>query len=455
MPATSELSSPYWLTSYEDFYPNLYPKPGLHYSLPSCETVFTENNVIVVRNDTELAQALSTAESNGNIEAIWLDREAQSWSTFHWPINGGRLIFRGFSDPLVVRTHPGKQRAHVEQIHWTKDFKGVIAFVDIQFNQESEGDGIVATGGGEGLLIEKCIGSFNLQGTTSIPLRNCQIRLCNIHNHWKMLQNQHQHGVYSDTFEGLLIEGCIIHHNGWTGTRDTPTDQGGPTPQKHNLYINDPAQHPVVRWSIISEASSHGIHFKCGGRAYDNLFLRNPIHMSQGFGDDGQFAAHGPDDWSRSWRNVFIDSDVIATGAPRGIVHWVVNNTDCFIEDNLMLYNSTRTQSGFQSCVHFEQTYNTVANVSRNKARQWYKSQPVTLGPPGIGSVTVNGTILNTGQEPVFSDNNWDCNLSSAAQSIVDVLIAPGYVDGLIASQVGISPIELQSMLFAILQGAS
>lgn len=416
-PGDTPLDNPFWLSSYEDFYPGLYTKPGIAFSLPDSKTVFNEDNPLVAHNDSELAARLATAQSNDSINAIWLDHETPG-ATFHWPTNAGTQIFRPFGEPLVIRSHPDASRQRVDTITWNQSFEGVLAFVNLQA-------GFNITGGGEGLLIECCVGSITARGTSNNPIRNALVRLCNASS------------IDVQNYEGFLIEGCIVHRGS-------------------GIHMQSPGEHAIVRHCIISLSSGFGLRCSAGGRLYDSILLYNPIGVQLGFA--GQIPAGGSR--ARSWRNIFKGTLPKPNGVHEGIAHYVLASDEVFIEDNLMLYNDYRNDEdapGWHSCVHFDTTYESDALVARNFARQWYGDAkgPLTYGGTGLGDVVINGTsIYDPGGAPNIGSNNFDCSLDSAAQTIVDGLTA-GYVDNLLNTQVGYSPIDLQSLMFAIFQGVS
>lgn len=414
MPSEQEVPTehPYWLTSYEDFYPQFYDKPGVSYSLPSTETNFNEDTILVAKNDSELAAHLATAQSNDNIQAIYLDADTVPWPMFHWPVDGGTEVNRVATEALVIRSHPTKSRARIQEVTWNQEFSGFMAFIDLQANFN-------ITGGGEGLLIEKCIGSVTARGANvSRPIGNVLVRLCNLTS----LDTRH--------YYGFLAEGNVV---------------------KGSMNFAEDGLHGIARYNVVGNASLTGVRFSSGGRLYDNLILNCPIGVQLGF------AGGTPSDWSRSWRNIFIGTGNVPSSLSQGIAHYIINNSDCFVEDNLMVDNTNRGANGWHSCVHFDNSYSAVATVARNNAKQWYGSKgPLTDGGTGIGNVIVNGTtIKNWGESPEFSSNNFDCTISSAAQTIIDTLASLSYVDNLQAAGVGISPIELQSMMFTIFQGVS
>jgi len=120
----------------------------------------------------------------------------------------------------------------------------------------------------------------------------------------------HAQGIYSDNTHGLLIEDSILYHNGWN-----PGVQGaGPTMFNHNVYLQNSTSDVIIRNNIFMEASSHGIQMRGGGIAEDNLFIRNPINLLIGGGDNpnpGGVIA-------RAYRNAILESTNISDSALRG-----------------------------------------------------------------------------------------------------------------------------------------
>ena len=89
--------------------------------------------------------------------------------------------------------------------------------------------------------------------------------------------DEHAQGLYLFGIDGLTIEECVIHHNGW---RDRPDAQA--TIFRHNVYVQNGNRDVRVVGNLIAEAGSHGLQLRPGGEALDNLFVANPISLMLG-----------------------------------------------------------------------------------------------------------------------------------------------------------------------------
>ncbi|MCX5690846.1 MAG: right-handed parallel beta-helix repeat-containing protein, partial [Planctomycetota bacterium] len=83
----------------------------------------------------------------------------------------------------------------------------------------------------------------------------------------------HSQGIYASKVDGLLVEECVIDHNGWKGD----VAGTGPTIFNHNIYVQGDCGPATIRRNIISAASSHGCQLRPGGMLSDNLFIGNPL----------------------------------------------------------------------------------------------------------------------------------------------------------------------------------
>lgn len=88
----------------------------------------------------------------------------------------------------------------------------------------------------------------------------------------------HSQGLYAYGVNGLLLEGNVFDHNGWS-----ETVPGSPaTIYNHNIYLASNNANVTITGNIIANASSHGLQARSGGRIENNVFLDNPIGMSFG-----------------------------------------------------------------------------------------------------------------------------------------------------------------------------
>ena len=122
---------------------------------------------------------------------------------------------------------------------------------------------------------------------------------------------QHSQGAFIAYCDNVLIEECVIDHNGWM---DNVTSA---TIFNHNLYIHGSCSNLTVRNNIISRASSHGCQARCGGDVTGNLFLDNPLHLSYGLVNGaGEITTGGV--CGNVTGNIMFGSNTIA-GQERGV----------------------------------------------------------------------------------------------------------------------------------------
>lgn len=90
--------------------------------------------------------------------------------------------------------------------------------------------------------------------------------------------NPRVQGLFANDVDSILIEGSIIHHNGWEEDyREDGSTEGGLPPSNfsHNIYLQNNTTDVTLRDNIISEGSSFGAHVRGGGFVEDNAFLNN------------------------------------------------------------------------------------------------------------------------------------------------------------------------------------
>lgn len=90
--------------------------------------------------------------------------------------------------------------------------------------------------------------------------------------------NTRVQGMYSANTDSILIEGSIIHHNGWEADYELDSSTTGGLPPSnfsHNIYLQNNTTDVTIRDNIISEGSSFGAHVRGGGYIEDNAFIDN------------------------------------------------------------------------------------------------------------------------------------------------------------------------------------
>ncbi|SEU03473.1 hypothetical protein [Paracoccus homiensis] len=108
-------------------------------------------------------------------------------------------------------------------------------------------------------------------------------------------------GVYSAEAMGLLLHGNTVYHSGWADGYRYDMSLEGPQPPSqysHGFYIADNDRHLTARYNILTENSSFGGMYRCGGFVHDNLYIDNNIPCTdlgsdyKGRGFIGQYSLH-------------------------------------------------------------------------------------------------------------------------------------------------------------------
>lgn len=113
-------------------------------------------------------------------------------------------------------------------------------------------------------------------------IRNVTIRRCVIVDAYRVgPSDKSGQGVYIDGTDTLLMEECVLDHNGWSET----VPGAMPTIYRRNVYIQGHAgeandcRNVTTRGCIIARGGSDGMQQRPGGLAEDHLFLQNPIGL--------------------------------------------------------------------------------------------------------------------------------------------------------------------------------
>jgi hypothetical protein len=181
------------------------------------------------------------------------------------------------------------------------------------FGNVDGGTGISITSGNpsSNFLIEDCVikycgGGIIAQGKigTSNEIQNIQIRRNQILNSYGT--DSHSQGMLLASVNGVLLEECLLDHNGWhQQSYDGTDDAGQATVFNHNAYFEN-VNNSVIRNNINSNSSSIGWKSTAnptGGtdvvassnyKNYDNLVVGSEIVASAGgntdYGDGYRFA---------------------------------------------------------------------------------------------------------------------------------------------------------------------
>jgi hypothetical protein len=187
---------------------------------------------------------------------------------------------------------------------------------------------------GEGILIEDChvegfkdnitvMAKENLGGFENLQIRRCVIVDAT------PAGTAHSQGVFVSAIDNLLIEGCVLDHNGWNGTTAPATMFN------HNLYIQDNCGPAVVRENIIAMGSSHGLQLRPGGVIDDNLFLNNAMAC---------FVAQNE---STIKNNVILGGRDISPEFPRGFGIEVLPVPQGYVEHNIIAHRNSTSDYGY------------------------------------------------------------------------------------------------------------
>ncbi len=178
--------------------------------------------------------------------------------------------------------------------------------------------GVRWVGPGESLLIEDCkftgyATNIVVQGGADV-VRDVRIRRSVIADAYAI--GSHSQGIFMTKVDGILIEECVLDHNGWK--EGTPGAEA--TIFNHNIYLTkDTTPNTVVRGNLSANASSHGMQMRRGGLCENNLLIGNPINILFGQFQNGwpQQSATGS-----ILRNVVLDSRDIGV-QKRGFGVWM------------------------------------------------------------------------------------------------------------------------------------
>lgn len=141
-----------------------------------------------------------------------------------------------------------------------------------------------------GIAIENCIlGNSDSEGkfdqTSMMTLKNTVVEHVaketpgNGRTNWDGSQDRVM-GFYASQTQGVLVDGCLIDHNGWAAGYDYNRARALPMPpsdRNHGLYFQYNCRDVTVRHSFISRNASCGAQIRSGGFYDRNLFVDNNI----------------------------------------------------------------------------------------------------------------------------------------------------------------------------------
>src|SRR5688572_4823698 len=264
------------------------------------------------------------------------------------------------------------------------------------YSASNGGYGIRWVAGTTGLLIEDCVIDqfrFNLlfqpynSSQSNIKLRRNVITDA-------YSSSGHASGMYVQGVNGFTLEENVVDHNGWNASAG-----GGQSPQNHNAYLSEQNNNVVVKGNVFSDASSHGLQTRAGGIVQNNLFLRNPIHMSFGLVNGNPLKPGGVT--GEVSGNVYMESRTISGGA-RGWALELGNIKQATVKDNIF-HDDTVGQMGAISLASGTNLSNPGSGVGINNltienniVHKWYMAVEISgsMKSGGTGTTAMNNLVV-------------------------------------------------------------
>ena len=348
-------------------------------------------------------------------------KAGDSWTeTLSWGKSG-----RSASEPLVIGSYGSGARPMIKAGNRTA-FEAAGGDVDhlvIQgihlsahtrdpnaggFSRSTGSYGIRFVAQTDGLLIEDTVidqftNNILLQGFGGTQ-NNVKIRRSIITDAYG-LEGKSQ-GLYATDVNGLLLEENVFDHNGWNGQ----VSGAGATALSHNAYIAADCNNFTARGNIFSDASSHGLQARAGGTVVDNLFLRNPIHLSFGTVSGSEIKPGGVTGTVDG--NVMLETKPIGSGM-RGWAIDLGNTKSATVRDNIVAHEGSRVSSaainiGYGSNVSNASSGVGVNNllIENNVIYDWAQGVSLSGGlkPGGSGYTSLNNLTIRNNE---FQDFNW------------------------------------------------
>lgn len=246
------------------------------------------------------------------------------------------------SDPIIVGAYgegPGP-KLHTAGTAFNLDQGDVhsVAWQDLHLAARPYGErdtgayGIRVVVGGASLTVQRCrIEGYRENLAFAPPTRadraeqrtlvNIRIQDNLILDAWSVTGGFSGQGLFCDNVDGLLLEGNVFDHNGWSET----VPGAWRNQFRHNVYQSERVRRAVTRRNVFSRAASHGIQMRGGGVLEENLFVDNAIGAT----------VCGADSTCR--RNVFVGGTDISDKLPRGR-GLTVESALALVEENLFAH---------------------------------------------------------------------------------------------------------------------
>ena len=258
--------------------------------------------------------------------------------------------------------------------------------------------GIRFVAGTSGLLIEDTVIDQYAQNVLLSGAhgdqRNIRIRRSVITDAWST--SGKAQGIYASRVNGLTLEDNVFDHNGW----NERASGGKATPLSHNVYIAADVDNFAARGNVFADAASHGLQARAGGDVRDNLFVRNPIHLSFGLVNGSAIKPGGVAGTVDG--NVFIGTRTI-NGSTRGWAMELGNIRGATVRNNIISKDNDTDGSAAINLGYGENVSNASSGVGinnltleNNVVYRWTQSLGLddNLRPGGSGYTSLNNLTV-------------------------------------------------------------
>lgn len=139
------------------------------------------------------------------------------------------------------------------------------------------------------ILVENCLsdgGDSRIHGSESHPdmFQITVRRTTFVNSHrtvmtngtWGDLANRCQ-GLFANKVEGMLVEECVLDHNGWSEGYESDPDLQAPNMYSHNLYLSSGNRDLTVRDNVNARAASQALRDGSGQFYVGNAMIANNI----------------------------------------------------------------------------------------------------------------------------------------------------------------------------------
>jgi hypothetical protein len=221
---------------------------------------------------------------------------------------------------------------------------------DPNFTPDEGATGLRWYGTGGNLLIEDCYfegftGNLSIESplTANAPgspitnwVRNIVIRRSVFADAYAT-NTSHSQGLYFSMVDGLLVDECVVDHNGWS----TTVPNRPSTIFNHNFYVQPNVTNAMIRNTISARAAATAV--QCRGRKQDVfnvLAIDSPLSITAGHG-----STRMPDQaWTGTFSyNVTLGSRDIGVNnsLPRGFGMAFGTSNGGTLEKNIIAHNTT------------------------------------------------------------------------------------------------------------------